>query len=97
MSPDRGRQILVTTFVLAVCIITYSEIHDQKRMPLPSRYVSAGMVWGILGLLAAFFSPQIAAMFGVGMDLALIYQHYAGSKAASDIGKAAGKAPKPPQ
>jgi len=78
MSEDRGREILLITFMFAIGMVTWTEIHVNKTAPRPSRFVGAGMVWGILGLIAPLISYQVVAMFGIGMDLALLYNYYQG-------------------
>lgn len=84
MSPEAGRSTLLVSFFLALAIVSYQEIHDAKVMPRPRRYISAGMVYGILGVLAPFISYQLAGLFGVGMILALVYQHYQSTRTVTD-------------
>lgn len=76
MSDETGRRLLTVTFIAAVAMITYLEIHDKQEMPKPARYVGAGVVYGILGIVAPFITYPLAGMFGVGVFLALLYQHY---------------------
>jgi hypothetical protein len=90
MNPNTGRRLLVTSFLLAVIMATWSEVHDYKRAPVPSRYVGAGVAYGLLGVLAPFISFELAGLFGVGLLLALVYQHY-----QTPPGAAEGNAPTP--
>lgn len=76
MGEETGRRLLTFTFLAAVVMITYLEIHDKQEMPKPARYVGAGVVYGILGIAAPIISYPLAGMFGVGVFLALLYQHY---------------------
>lgn len=66
-------RLFVGMFVLSVAIITWDEIREQKRVPLPKRYVNAGGVYMILGGFALLGAAQLAAVFGIGVNLALLY------------------------
>lgn len=76
MNERVGRQILLATFIGAVFTLTWSEVGKNKVVPRPARYVGAGMTWGILGLISPIISYRLAAMFGVGLYLALLYQYF---------------------
>lgn len=84
MTPEAGRRTLLISFFVALVIVSYQEIHDARVMPRPRRYISAGLVYGILGVLAPFISYQLAGLFGVGMILALMYQHYQSTNTVTD-------------
>lgn len=79
ITPEAGRRILLMSFFVALVIVSYQEIHDAQVIPRPRRFVSAGLVYGILGTLAPFISYPLAGLLGVGMVLALVWQHYAGN------------------
>jgi len=68
-----GRRILVGTFLLTIIVLTWDEIREQKRVPVPRRYVSAGAVYGVLGIVSTLGAPEVAAVFAVGVLLAQIY------------------------
>lgn len=85
MTPQSGRAILLTSFFVALAIVTYQEIHDGGQMPRPKRYFSAGLVYGLLGVAAPFISYPIAGALGVGMVLALVWQHYYHPSASGDL------------
>lgn len=76
MNPQSGRVVLLVSFFVAIAIITYQEVHDGSQIPRPKRYISAGMVYGLLGVLAPFVGYPVTGALGVGMVLALIWQHY---------------------
>jgi len=76
MTPDTGRRLLLTSFFVSLVIVSYQEVHDAHVIPRPKRYFSAGIVYGILGIIAPIISFQIAGVFGIGMLLALIWMHY---------------------
>lgn len=78
MSDEQGKSILFGTCVLALALIVWSEIHDNHRLPIPSRFLGIGLVWGTLGLVGPFVSYPLAAAIGAGMLLALYYQHFTG-------------------
>lgn len=84
MTPETGRRTLLISFFVALVIVSYQEIHDARVIPRPRRYISAGLVYGILGVLSPFISYQVAGLMGVGMVLALMYQHYQGTKDVTD-------------
>lgn len=84
MTPETGRRMLLITFILALAIVTYQEVHDAKLIPRPRRYIGAGVVYGILGVLAPFISYPLAGWFGAGMVLTLVYQHYQSVKPTTD-------------
>lgn len=76
MSESTGRSILLATFLAALATLTWSEAHKYQVVPRPSRYVGAAVAWGILGFLAPAVSYRLAAMFGIGLYLALLYQYF---------------------
>ena len=80
MTPESGRRVLMVSFFLALAILTWQEVRDAKVFPRPRRYISAGIVYGLLGVVAPFISFQVAGLLGVGMILALFYQKYQSTK-----------------
>lgn len=85
MSEDAGRKILLATFFAAVATLTWSEMRNYQRWPMPSRYVGAGLTWGILGLLAPVVSYRLASVFGVGLYLTLLYQYFNAGKGSGGV------------
>lgn len=73
MNEERGRMLLMSTFVLVVIIVTWSEIRDNKTFPRPQRYVGAGVVWGGLGFAAPIITWPLAGMIGAATMLAMLY------------------------
>ena len=67
---------LLITFIIAIGILTWDEIKNQQRVPVPTKYVHAAVVWGILGIIADFGAPEVASVFGLGLVLAMAYGYY---------------------
>lgn len=76
MTESQGRQVLLATFLAAIATLTWTEMHLYQTMPRPARYVGAGLTWGILGLLAPVITYRLAALFGAGLYLTLLYQYF---------------------
>src|SRR5690348_8503638 len=76
MNDDKGKALLLGCYIFAVALVTWNEIHDNHRVPLPSRYLSAGLVFGTLGLVGPFITYPLAAVIGLGVVVALYYQHW---------------------
>lgn len=70
MNPQR---VLVVSFVLCCLIIAWGDIGEQNQFPRPSRLVSAGLSFAILGIVAAMGAANVAAAIGVGLNVAQIY------------------------
>lgn len=84
MNDAKGRQLLVMSFFVAIAMVTWQEVRDAKIVPRPRRYVSAAMVYGILGVAAPVLSYSFAGILGVGMVLALFWQHYNNTSTVRD-------------
>jgi hypothetical protein len=76
MDEGRAKSILLTTFVLALAILAWTEIYRLHTVPRPVRFVGAGLVWGILGLSAPLISYRVASTMSVAMVIALLYSYY---------------------
>ena len=74
-----GTQILATEFVLAVSVVTYDEIVKNGRIPLPSRYLGAGLAFGVLSIASPFISDKLAATLGAGVVLAVLFNMFPGA------------------
>jgi len=72
-----SRFALLATFLAAVGVVTWDEIKRMQRVPHPEKYVHAAVVWAILGIVADLGAPEIAALFGFGMVLSMLYRFYA--------------------
>jgi hypothetical protein len=70
------RQGLLVSFIAAIGLITWDELKNRQRVPHPERYVSAVIVWFILGLVAELGAPELAGLFGIGLVLTLYYSYY---------------------
>ncbi len=74
MSEDTGKQLLFVTFLIAIVLAAWSEIHTFHRLPVPKRFVSVAIVWAMLGLAAPFISYPLAGSLALGLSLPLWYQ-----------------------
>lgn len=74
MSDETGRKLLLSTFAIVVCVLTWSELKTYKRVPQPSRYVGAGLGWGILGFVTPVMGATFTGVFSCGLLLMLLYQ-----------------------
>lgn len=85
---------LVAEYLIVATIITIDEVKKEQRVPLPSRYVQSTVAFGILGVASAFIGTEIAAVFGAGLILALLYKTFAptDNTVGGDAGKALGGA-----
>ena len=68
---------LLSTYVAAIAIVTWREVKLYQRTPEPKHYVRVAIVWGILGVVAELGVPELAALFGFGFVLAMMYDFYA--------------------
>lgn len=82
---DSSRLILAE-FITATAIVTWDEVVTNGRVPLPSRYLGAGLAFGILGLVAPVISDKLAATLGAGIILALLFQVVPGANADTTAG-----------
>jgi hypothetical protein len=71
------RRGLLTTYIIALSIITWDEVKNFQRVPQPKRYLYATLVWAVLGFLADMGLDSIAVLFGVGLVLSMAYSQYA--------------------
>lgn len=69
-----GQRALVATFVICVLLIVWDEVQEVKVFPRPSRFVSAGLVFIVLGIISIVGAPQLAAAFGAAVDISLLYR-----------------------
>lgn len=68
-NPDR--KILVL-WVIAIALITNSELRSGQGMPRPHRYVGSAIVYGIAAVLAEV-SGDLAFWMALGWTLAIAY------------------------
>lgn len=87
MNDNTGRQILVASFFGTIAVVVWQEIHFGHA-PRPQRFVSAGLLYGILGVAAPILSYPLASLFGVGIFLTMLYAYYdQSSVVASALGQ----------
>lgn len=86
-----GQRWLVAMFILSLGVVTWDEIREQKRVPKPERYVRVGIVYVMLGVVALLGAPELAAAFGAGVVLMLLYS-LSKATGGSIVGGAAGEA-----
>lgn len=89
MNERSGRQLLVMSYVVSIAILTWSEIRQYQRWPIPSRYTGANLVYVLLGLATPLIGWELAGVMGSGMLLALMYKVV--------LSKTSGEAPASPQ
>jgi len=84
---------LPVAFMVAVALVTWDETAKRGHVPpYPQRYVSVGLVYGLLAILATVAAPA-AAVLGWGFILALAYQNAGDTGAASDVADTQTSAP----
>jgi hypothetical protein len=76
MSDENGHMLLLATFVAAVAMVTWIEVKRNHTVPRPQRYVSAGLLWGILGISSPVLTYSLTGLFGVGILLTLMYTYF---------------------
>lgn len=73
---------LVTTYTMAVSIIVWNEMRREQRVPHPEKLMYVAIVWAFLGIAADLGIPELAALFGIGYILAMLYRYKFGTPAA---------------
>lgn len=68
-----GDKTFVIAFVGSVAIISWQEIHDFQRVPIPSRFIGAGVAFGILAVAEPVIG-KLASTLAWGLLLALLYE-----------------------
>lgn len=71
-----SRSALMVSFLAAIGIVTWHEIKTLQRIPHPATYVHAAVVWAILGIVSDLGAPELAAVFGAGLVLSMVYRFY---------------------
>lgn len=66
---------LLATFISAIAILTWDEIKNQQRVPEPQVYVHAAVVWAVLGIVSELGVPELAALFGLGYVVSMLYTY----------------------
>lgn len=66
---------LLGTFFAAVSVITWDELKHQQRFPHPEVYVYVALVWAILGIVGELGAADLAALFGLGIFLTMLYTY----------------------
>lgn len=84
-----GRSAVIGAFVGSVVIITWRELKkpSDSNAPLPApspyRYVDAGVAYGLLALVADFFSDTVAGTLAVGLFIGLAMQTAVGTSSGA--------------
>ena len=81
---------LVATFIAAIGILAWDEVNIEKRVPMPSKFVYAGIVWGVLGIVAELGAPEIAFIFAVGILLSMGYVYFQSPRRTVDTASMSG-------
>lgn len=84
MNDGNASRVLVGIWALACVTIIVTEIKKHKRIPHPTRFISAGMTYGILGFAAPMIGPSLAMMVGAGFYLVLVYRYYNAADPTAD-------------
>lgn len=71
-----ARAILLAEWLTVIALVTYDEIANNQRVPLPSRYVQSSIVFAVLGLTTPIISDGLAAALGAGLLVALLYKNF---------------------
>ena len=83
---------LLGTFFVACGIITYRAIARKivvpttapLKLPLPSEYTAAALIWAALALAPSAIAP-IPALVGVGLDIAMVFDLWPSAAAAPSV------------
>jgi len=94
-----GQRVLITAFVVAIGIAAWKTVQAGEFPPAPSRFVGPALLFTLLAVVAAF-SPNLAAAFGVGVDVAVLITGVGPPTSVNPIGRAvsgtsSGAAPPP--
>lgn len=82
----KGRTLFYTAFFASVAVISWQEIKVFKRMPLPSRFISAGVAYSLLAIAEPIISEDLSGWLAWGLFMGLVYaQHGATSDMAPAI------------
>lgn len=76
---NNSRTAILGSFVAACAIITWRDIKNPDSswplpVPPPYRYAGAGVAFGLLGLVGAFFNEKLAGVLAVGLVIGLGFQ-----------------------
>lgn len=64
---------LLATFISACAILAWDELKTKQRFPHPDVFVRAAIVWSVLGIISELGVPELAALFGLGFVLSMLY------------------------
>jgi len=67
---------LLATYFAAISIITWDEIKNQQQIPHPQKFIYATVVWAVLGAVSELGLDDLAALFGLGLVLTMLYRFY---------------------
>lgn len=74
-----GQRGIFAAYIGSCALITYREFKNPTKgaplpVPPPSRYVGAGIAFGMCGLLADFIDPRVGGVLAVGLFVGLAFQ-----------------------
>lgn len=69
-----AQRVIVVSFIVCCLIIAWGDIGERNEFPRPSRLVSAGIAYTLLGIVAAIGAPGLAAALGIGLNVGQMYQ-----------------------
>lgn len=75
----QGANVVLTAYLGSCAIITYREFKNPTKgaplpVPPPSKYVGAGIAFGMCGLLSEFIDPRVGGVLAVGLFVGLAFQ-----------------------
>lgn len=73
MSDATGHNMYMVAYAGSLAIITYQELKDFNRLPLPSRYIGASLAFGILAILEPVITPKLSGTLAWGLLVGLAY------------------------
>lgn len=84
-SETTGKRLYLAAFFGACAIISWQEIRTFQRLPLPSRFVGAGMAFGLLALAEPIITPPLAGTLAWGLLFGLAYRDINKEKILADV------------
>jgi len=80
-----GKRLFLMAFFTSCALISWQEVKTFKRLPLPSRFVGAGVAFGLLAISEPIISPQLAGSLAWGLVMGLAYQQNSHAKIEAKI------------
>lgn len=70
---NAGGKTFMVAFIGSVAVISWQEIKDFHRVPIPSRFVGAGVAFGILAMSEPVIG-KLSSTLAWGLLLGLLYE-----------------------